>query len=211
MIAYASHTRNKRNLAALKQHEWRLLLTPFHGPDPYDFPYCLDNGAWHAYRQEKPFNEDAFRGLLDRYEANADFVIAPDIVAGGWWSFRFSTKWIDQLLERPIRRILFAAQDGMGPDDIRPHLSERVGFAVGGSTEWKLKVLCDPAWADLAAEFYCHVLRVNGRRRIRICQMFGADSFDGTSASMYSVNAGKLSAARKQRVLWDAPSKRGQE
>lgn len=208
MIAYASHTRNKRNLAALRAHEWRLLLTPFHGPDPYDFSYCLDNGAWHAYRQKKPFNEGAFLTLLDRYEADADFVIAPDIVEGGWWSLRFSVDWIERLRGRSIRRILFVAQDDMKPNDIRPHLSERIGFAIGGSTEWKVEALCNPAWAELADEFYCHVLRVNSRRRIRICQNFGADSFDGTSASMYSVNAGKLSAARKQGVLWETPDVR---
>lgn len=190
--------------APLRAHGWRLLLTPFHGGRPEGFRYCLDNGAWHAHQQDKAFDEGAFLALLDRYEADADFVIAPDVVAGGNWSFRFSLGWIEQLLDRPIRRILFAAQDGMAPDDLRPHLSDRVGFAVGGSTEWKVATLCDPAWAALAEEFYCHVLRVNGRRRIRICQMFGADSFDGTSASMYSVNAGKLSAARRQGVLWNA-------
>jgi len=208
MICYASRTGTRKNLAALRANGWRLLFTPFSGGNPFPgWPYMLDNGAWTAHTKQEPFNEAAFLTALEKWGADAEMVIAPDHVGGGMHSFRFSLDWLPRLTT--YKRVLFAAQDGMRPNDLRPHLSERVGFAIGGSTEWKEATLCDPEWAALASEFYCHVLRVNSKRRIRLCQDFGAQSFDGTSASIYSVNARKLAVEAARPTLFDTDTHPG--
>ena len=84
MICYASHTHNKRNLAALRGAGWRLMISRAR-PDgkPEGMLYALDNGAWSDFRANRDFDDDGFRTLVDRLGGSADFIIAPDIVAGG--------------------------------------------------------------------------------------------------------------------------------
>lgn len=201
MILYASHTTTKRNLAALRANGWRLLVTPFSYGGPMDFAYCLDNGAWRAHQQGTPFDEDAFRGLLSKYGAGADFILLPDHVGGGWWSFRFSMQWLEECREFGAP-LLVPVQDGMTPELVdETCAAEGIGFAIGGTTAWKESVLCSPDWADLATRHYCHVLRVNTRPRYRQSVLFGARSIDGSSPSRWSVNAGILPAESRRTLL----------
>ncbi len=210
MIAYASQTGGIRNVSALHRNGFRILLTPFSTGGPsypqygVDFPYCCDNGAWRAFKEEIPFDETAFLKMLDEYQEGADFVVIPDIVGGGQESYDFSMSWLERLRARPIALLLFAAQDGISLEQVRGVLADNIGFAVGGTTEWKEDVLRSVEWADLASDsVWAHVLRVNSLRRIRACQDWGATSFDGTSASIYSVNAPKIAAQRDQRTIWE--------
>lgn len=85
--------------------------------------------------------------------------------------------------------------------DVVQYIGPDVGVFVGGSTDWKLATLYD--WAALAQSrgAWCHVGRVNSVRRIRLCHLAGVDSFDGTSASRYSVELPKLERARRQPAL----------
>jgi hypothetical protein len=46
-----------------------------------------------------------------------------------------------------------------------------------------------------------HVGRVNTARRIRLCAEAGADSFDGTSVTMFSCTLPLLESARRQPSL----------
>jgi len=135
--------------------------------------------------------------------AGADFVIVPDIVAGGLESLAFSLEWLHRL--SGLR--LLAVQDGMTPDDVRPYLGVSVGLAVGGTTDapegnWKEQTL--PAWGALARETGCylHVLRVNSARRILLCQDAGAHSCDGTSVTRFAKTLPRLDAAAKQQHLF---------
>jgi len=48
---------------------------------------------------------------------------------------------------------------------------------------------------------HLHVGRVNSARRIRLCAMAGADSFDGSSASRLAVSLRNLDNARNQLAL----------
>lgn len=77
----------------------------------------------------------------------------------------------------------------------------RVGLFLGGTTEYKIREMY--AWGMVAHAWrrWFHVGRVNTRRRIRLCAEAGADSFDGTSASMYSSTVPLLQAARLQPSL----------
>ncbi len=166
-------------------------------------PFALDNGAWTAFQRKEPFDVPAFLRAVDLFGERADWVVIPDIVAGGLSSLDFSLSWIDRLTS--CKRLLLAVQDGMSVDDIRPFLSDRIGIFVGGSTDWKLATAIE--WGHLAHEVGCyiHVGRVNTVRRIRLCAAAGANSFDGTSATMFSQTLPMLDGARRACDLF-APS-----
>lgn len=200
MIGYASRTGTRRNLEALRNAGWRLLVSAKGVLRDEGMPYALDNGAWTAFQRKEPFDVPAFQRAVDMFGERADWVVIPDIVAGGLASLDFSLSWIDRL--GGCKRLLLAVQDGMTADSIRPFLSDRVGIFIGGSTDWKLTTAIE--WGQLAHEVGCymHVGRVNTVRRIRLCAAAGADSFDGTSASMYSQTLPLLDVARKAKDLF---------
>lgn len=189
-------------MTVMRAHGWRLLLTPdtvirAHRQVPPGWSYALDNGAWGCYQRDVPFDFDVFGQLVEAHGADADWVVAPDIVAGGAASLRLSLSWLPRL---PGLRLI-AVQDGMTPPDVAPHIGPSVGIFLGGSTEWKLQTM--RAWGQLAAgRCYFHVARVNTARRIRYCQDAGADSFDGTSPSRFAVSTPKLTAAVRQQHLF---------
>jgi hypothetical protein len=201
LIAYASRTGTRRNLAALRAAGWRILVTPAKPLVPSGFHFALDNGAWTAFQTGRPFDEIAFADLVEKHGAGADFVVAPDIVAGGMRSLEFSLTWLPRL--KNLRQVLLPLQDGMSPIAIGEVLRAwpAIGLFLGGSTEWKLATMYQ--WGAVAAAFRrpYHVGRVNTTRRIRLCAEAGATSFDGTSASMYCSNVPKLTAARNQSSL----------
>ncbi len=202
MIGYASRTGTRRNLDALRAAGWHLLVSASGVHRTEGFRFAIDNGAWTAHAKREPWDLDAFRRCLERFcdvEPRApypEFIVAPDIVAGGLSSFARSVTYLLDL-ERYIRcPILIPVQDGMTPELMRPWLDEWVGIFVGGSTAWKLATL--PAWGRLARETDCylHVGRVNSAKRIRLCADAGAHSFDGTAASRFALALPRLEAAR---------------
>jgi hypothetical protein len=197
-MAYASRTGTRRNLAAIRTRGWGLMVSASGVQRTEGFErYALDNGAWTAHQQRRPWDEAAFVRLLEALGAGADFVVAPDIVAGGRESLRLSERWLPRL-DGIGRRRLIPVQDGMTTGDVRPVLGAEIGIFVGGSTAFKLDTM--PVWGALARERRCymHVGRVNTARRIRLCAMAGADSFDGSSATRFAVTAGPLDSARRQ-------------
>ena len=93
LIAYASRTGTRRNLAALRDAGWRLLVSAAGCLRNEGFPYALDNGAWSSYQQGRPFDEPAFVRALRKLGAGADWTTLPDIVAGGHASLDLSLRW----------------------------------------------------------------------------------------------------------------------
>ena len=158
-------------------------------------------GAWKAFQQQRPFDEIAFSFLVERHGPSADFVVIPDIVAGGMASLEFSRSWIPRL--KHLKKLLLPVQDGMDLFSVTAILHEHknVGIFLGGSTEWKLKTMFQ--WGVMAATVnrHHHVGRVNTMRRIRLAAEAGADSFDGTSATMFSCTLPLLESARQQPSL----------
>ena len=75
MIGYASNTGTKRNLDALRAHGWRILLTPDNPTPREGLRYAVDNGAWKAFQQSKPFDEKAFWKVVEPHGAGAGFVV----------------------------------------------------------------------------------------------------------------------------------------
>lgn len=200
MIAYASRTGTRRNLDALREAGWRLLVSAAGVLRTEGFAYCLDNGAWSAFTQGRPFDERAFTVALAKLGAGADFTVIPDMVAGGLASLEFSLRWMRAVLDESPRGML-AVQDGMTPADVSGFLGPRVGLFVGGSTAWKLKTMHQ--WCELGQRHgaWVHVGRVNSARRIHLCSTLGATSFDGTSATRFAVNLPRLENARRQLAL----------
>lgn len=196
MIAYASRTGTRRNLAALAIRGWRLIVSARGVLRNEGMPYALDNGAWTAFQRSEPFDVPAFETAVARLGAGSDFIVVPDIVAGGLNSLRYSEAWLPRL--DGIAPLLLAVQDGMTEKDVASLLSPSLGIFVGGSTEWKLATIMD--WGRVAKKRRCyiHVGRVNSVRRIALCHAAGVHSFDGTSATRYMATVGKLDNARRQ-------------
>jgi hypothetical protein len=201
MVAYASRTGTRRNLEGLRRAGWHLLVSAKGVLRTEGMPYALDNGAWTAYQQGQPFDEDAFLRALDLVGEQAEWIVLPDIVQGGLASLDFSLKWLDRLRGIPTT-VLIAVQDGMQTEDVRSLLSPSVGIFIGGSTEWKEATA--GVWGSIARRRNCylHVGRVNSVRRIRICAAAGANSYDGTSASRFAVSLPPLDAATRQDDLF---------
>jgi hypothetical protein len=102
-----------------------------------------------------------------------------------------------------LKHLLLPIQDGMTAHDVGMVLRQnvKVGLFLGGTTEFKLREMY--AWGMVAHAWkrWFHVGRVNTARRIRLCAEAGADSFDGTSATMYSITVPLLDSAKAQPSL----------
>lgn len=201
MIAYASRTGTRRNLAALHAAGWRLMISARGALRTEGFRYALDNGAWTSFQRGEPFRAAAFELALLRVGADADWIVLPDIVMGGLPSLRFSRLWLEKLRHRRSLRdqtFLIAVQNGMKPGHLRRLIGPRTGIFVGGDTAWKLATMA--MWARLAHAHgaICHVGRVNSARRIRLCAAAGVDSFDGSGVSRFASALPPLDLARRQ-------------
>jgi hypothetical protein len=200
MIAYASRTGTRKNLEGLRRAGWRLMVSAKGVLRSEGFRYALDNGAWWAFNNQCEFDAAAFLAAFDLLGEGADFVVLPDIVAGGERSLAFSMSWAHRL-DRSCPQLL-AVQDGMTVEMVAPCIGPGRGIFVGGSDEFKETTLA--TWGDLARqrEAYLHVGRVNTCRRIYLCEAAGADSFDGSGPSRFASELGYLDNARKQVDLF---------
>lgn len=194
MIAYASRTGTRSTLKALRDAGWRLLVSAAGQLRTEGMRYALDNGAWSAHQSKTPFDLLRFAKALDALGRDADFVVMPDIVAGGEPSLELTFRWMQRVLNA-TQVGLIAVQDGHDPWQVDQLLGPRVGIFVGGSTAWKLRTT--PRWAAVARVrgAACHVGRVNTARRIALCGAAGATSFDGTSVVRFPVNLTRLDRA----------------
>lgn len=197
MIAYASRTGTRRNLDALRQAGWRLMVSAKGVHRHEGFKYALDNGAWHSFQNKLPFDAKAFLEAYSKLGEGADFVVLPDIVAGGERSLDYSLEW-REYLGTPICPQLLAVQDGMIPSRLWPLLGRQLGIFLGGTTEWKEGTMIEWGKTAKLTRSYFHVGRVNTVRRIRLCHAVRADSFDGSSVSRYVVTLPALERARQQ-------------
>jgi hypothetical protein len=158
---------------------------------------CADNGAWADHQAGRSFDDDAYEKFLDWLPISPDWVVLPDIVAGGLRSLALSMRYLNRCAAvAPL--VLLAVQDGIEPADVSPLVGTRVGIFLGGSTEWKLARMRD--WGEFCAErgVYYHVARVNSIKRMSQAVSCGAHSVDGSSASRYAVSLPKLAYAARQ-------------
>lgn len=208
MIAYASRTGTRRNLAALRSASWHLMVSARGVLRHEGFPYALDNGAWTAFQKKEPFNVPAFEKAVKLLGTGAEWIALPDIVMGGKASLDLSISWLRRLRRRVALRgqhFMLVVQNGMESGvllgRIKRIVGPTVGIFVGGDTEWKLATV--KFWSDLVHSLggICHVGRVNTAKRIGIIGRAGADSFDGSNASRFSKNLLPLERARRSEEL----------
>lgn len=201
-MGYASRTGTRRNLAALRDAGWRLLVSAKGALRTEGFRYALDNGAWTAFQRGEPFDAPAFDKALALLGDGADWVVCPDVVGNRDATLAAAREWLPRL--STARLVLIAAQDGMSTADLEPMLDAHTGVFFGGGTEWKLRnVVAWGQWCK-ARGTYFHVARVNSAKRIRLCQEAQADSFDGSSASRFALSLGRLARANNQLHLLEA-------
>lgn len=202
MISYASRTGTRRNLKALRAAGWGLLISRAGVWRTEGFErYVLDNGAWHDFQSGQSFDEDAFERLIEKLGAGADWIVLPDIVAGGLKSLELSMRWMNRCLSI-CSLVLIAVQDGMEHHHLAPFVGRNVGIFLGGSTEWKLARMMD--WGQFCHKHGCHyhVARVNTVRRYRMAHAAGAHSVDGSSATRFCSTLPLLDYASRQSDLF---------
>ncbi len=201
--AYASRTGTRLNLNTMRAAGWRLIVSATGVLRSEGFKYALDNGAWTAFQQGRRLDEGLFWKAVDKMGEGADWIVLPDIVAGGLRSLDYSLAWLNQLRGLPTP-VLIAVQDGMAPEDVRELLGPNVGIFIGGTTEWKEATAVQ--WGALARRRNCylHMGRVNSARRIAICAAAGASSFDGTSVTRFAKTLAPLDKATRQPDLFAA-------
>ena len=185
----------------MREHGFGLLLTPDRPELRKGFNLlAIDNGAWGCFQRGAEWLPEPWQRITVEHGAIARFTVLPDVVCGGASSLVLSLAWMPWALDH-CAKVLIPVQPGMVAADLRPHLSDRVGLFVGGDTEWKERSL--PEWGALARETNCwlHVGRVNSARRIHLCALSGADSFDGTSATRFAVTTPRIDMARRQTAM----------
>lgn len=116
-----------------------------------------------------------------RVGLSLDFIVTPDIVAGGEMSLGVSTEWAAGRLQG-CKNLALAVQDGISPHDINSYY--RLMFStifVGGTEDWKWKTA--KRWVDFAHEFdmKCHIGRCGTLKNLEAAKRMGADSVDSTS------------------------------
>lgn len=138
-------------------------------------PFVLDNGAFEAWNQKKPWDISAWREMLSFVRMTGLkplWAAVPDVVAN-----RKAT-----IANWPIYRdyitslgwpAAFCVQDGMTPADV-PEDTDVV--FVGGSDKWKFPSL--KIWVSHFPRVHC--ARVNAPEMIESCELLGCESIDGT-------------------------------
>jgi hypothetical protein len=147
-------------------------------------PCALDNGAYTAYKKGYPFPESTFLQMIDEcYKLGIplDFIVCPDIVAGGQRSLDLSMEWATGRL-RSAPRLALVVQDGMTSEMIDTHVrSLFTHIFIGGTPNWKWRGL--PGWQAFCHAFklHCHVGSCGTLEKLRQCEDIGIDSVDSTN------------------------------
>lgn len=144
-------------------------------------PLAVDNGAFGFWRRRIPFDDRPFWRVLsaiEKHRLSPEWIVAPDIVAGGKSSLDFSTMWADRLAKWPLA---VAVQDGMEPADLVPHLHLWRCVFIGGSLHWKWHTAAE--WASFAQShgLQCHIGRVGTLDDMVRAQRVGATSCDSST------------------------------
>lgn len=144
---------------------------------PSWMPYAIDNGAYGAYMNNKPWDEDGFLDHLEKTKTAPKkplWVVVPDVVANRDATIEKWKEWSNRIKEILFNvPLAFAVQDGMTKSDV-PKDADVI--FVGGTTSWKWKNLHE--WTNNFKRV--HVGRVNSERLLWIAHEAGAESCDGT-------------------------------
>lgn len=153
---------------------WLIGPRAFKHPKPW-MPFALDNDAFTAWRDKKPWDEAAWREMLAKIRMTGLeplWAAVPDVVANreatiANWD-RFSND-----VKRLGWKAAFCVQNGMTPDDV-PSAADVV--FVGGTDGWKFPNL--KMWTSHFPRVHC--ARVTSQKYIEACEELGCESVDGT-------------------------------
>lgn len=141
---------------------------------PPKMPYALDNDAFAAWKERKPWNESAWLRMLEKAKDTGSdplWCLVPDVVANREKTLE---KW--HCYHRVVWSYgwdcAFAVQDGMTTIDVP--VGADVVF-VGGTTRWKWNTL--PMWCKSFQRV--HVGRCPQGKLLR-CEELGAESCDSS-------------------------------
>ncbi len=163
-------------------------------------PWAVDNGAFRDWKKGTPFDHAQYRrviygkagfGTFPSPFPPPKFIVAPDVPAGGLDSLRLSVSQCSKTgyLPLTVPRYL-VVQDGMRPDDVRPHLVEDAsewtgtirrrtfdGLFLGGTDRFKGTA---DTWLELAREVDVpfHYGRCGTIRKLTRALELGVDSLD---------------------------------
>jgi len=142
-------------------------------------PYLLDNGAFSAFSNGKPWDTDSFIAHVEYYAFKAlrpIGVVVPDVVADAAATFEKWSYWSPILRDKYHLKLYLAVQDGMTVDEVTSLEPQPDAIFVGGTTEWKWQTV--PIWCKHFNTV--HVGRVNSLKKLEFCQAHGVSSCDGS-------------------------------
>ena len=146
---------------------------------PHDWPFILDNGAYHAFVNGFPWDATAFVGRLNQIDSmprDPDFVVLPDSVANPEETKERSQQWADLVKFRTA----FAVQNGLNSEEA-VQFADRIGAGVlfvGGTINWKRKHAPEIVEAAHDHGLECHIGRPSD---LVWARDIGADSVDTIS------------------------------
>jgi hypothetical protein len=157
----------------------------------WGLPYCADAGCFPV----EAFSASRYMALVVKLaEAAAPpvFVVVPDVVrmsddgpvGDHDETLRQFEVWLPRL--EPFQLPLaFVAQDGLSDLDDDIPWDDIAAVFIGGSDHFKDDMTMDIAAACRARKRWCHLGRVNGRKRLRLALLSDVDSVDGSSLSRF--------------------------
>lgn len=155
-----------------------VLIGPSYGKKvPVDkwMPLVLDNDAFTCWRDNRPWNLEAWMNMLkwiSMTRIKPLWAAIPDVVAD---RERTLDNWpiYSPIVKRLGWSAAFCVQDGMTPDDV-PNDADVI--FVGGSDGWKFPNLS--MWTTHFPRVHC--ARVNATEMLEACDRLGCESVDGT-------------------------------
>lgn len=158
-------------------------------PDPYeDEPWGLDNGAYTAWAQDRPFPEDTFlervetaRQVAEDRDSLPEMAVVPDRIGEGMESLEFSLSWIDRCQSvAPEFPWYLGLQEGMTFDAVRDVAHRFDGFLLGGGNRRRSFKGLARQWCSIARDhdINFHFARVSTRWALMHAAEVGADSAD---------------------------------
>lgn len=155
-----------------------VLIGPSYGKKvPIDswMPFVLDNDAFTAWRDGKPWDVVAWRSMLKWVRMTRQqplWAAVPDVVANKDATIANWSEFAPEI-QRMGWETAFCVQDGMRPDDV-PDDADVI--FVGGTDGWKFPNL--PMWTEHFPRVHC--ARVNSPEMFEACERLGCESIDGT-------------------------------
>lgn len=139
-------------------------------------PWAADNGC---YSQGDNFNLDPYLDWLEKRRQHLPtclFATAPDVLGDAEATLLRSAPVLPLIRELGYPAAL-VGQDGL----VDPPWETFDAFFIGGTTAWKMSMDAFRLTHEARRRGkWCHMGRVNSYRRLRLAELFGCQSVDGT-------------------------------